>query len=200
MVAFNFQSLNGVEPRYGGGSGMAVGKHRVIITKSDTVMTKDQTGGYIALTLQNEAGDTHTDRLNVHNTNPTTVRIANEQLAMYCAVMGLNPATLTDTAQLHGIPFGMEIGPQKNEPKYTEVKGLLMADGSEYKAGAAPAAPAAAPAPAFGAAPAAPAAAPAPAFGAQPAAPAAPAPAFGAAPAAPAFGAPAGGAPGWART
>lgn len=139
MVAYAFNAQQ-FEPRYGGSGGLPAGKYPVIITDTKQVPTKNNDGGYLAVELRVTEGPmqggTHTDRLNLHNTNPETVRIANQQLSAYCHVTGV--FQFQDTAQLHNIPFMVEIGPQKTG-EYTEVKKLFDRNGNEPgKAGAGP--------------------------------------------------------------
>lgn len=139
MVAYAFNAQQ-FEPRYGGSGGLPAGKYPVIITDTKQVPTKNNDGGYLAVELRVTEGPmqggTHTDRLNLHNTNPETVRIANQQLSAYCHVTGV--FQFQDTAQLHNIPFMVEIGPQKSG-EYTEVKKLFDRNGNEPgKSGAGP--------------------------------------------------------------
>ena len=209
-MAFNAQQFT---PSYGGGgANLPVGKYKGVI--ADTrAETSAKGGGFLALDLTPIegplTGQKHTDRLNLHHTNPQTVKIANEQLSAYCHVT--NKFQFNDTQELCNLPFCFEIGWQKGQEPgspgggehggYTEVKGLFDINGNQAgKAGSGPApvaAPAVAPAVAPAAvAPATPAAAgwgaPAEQAAAAPvAAPAAwGAPAAAAAAAPPAWGAP----------
>lgn len=140
MVAYVFDASQ-FEPRYGGSGGLPAGTYPVMITASELAPTRDNNGGFMALTLTVTdgpmKGGTMVDRLNLHNQNPETVRIANQQLSAYCHVTGV--FRFQDTSQFHNIPFQVVIGPQKNNADYTEVKKLLMADGSEIgKPGSGP--------------------------------------------------------------
>jgi hypothetical protein len=76
--------------------------------------------------------------LNLQHPNQQVVNIAYSQLAAYCAVTGRQG--FNDTSELHNIPFMIEVGPQKNNPEYSEVKGVYFADGRDAASGAAPAA------------------------------------------------------------
>lgn len=190
--AFNAQQH---DPTQLAGGQLPIGKHLVVVDSSEVKANKANDGGYIELSLKivegPNAGQTGAYRLNLYHSNPVVVEIANKQFSAVCHVTGVY--NVTDSQQLHGIPFMIEVGPQKTKPEYTEVKKVFDAAGNEPgKAGQAPAAaPAQASAPAgqWGApaAPAQPAQAPA-AWGApaqaQPAqAPAQAAPAWGAPPA-----------------
>jgi hypothetical protein len=176
MVAMSFNAQQHT-PSYGGGGGLPAGpngepvRYKVMIVDSHGENTKDNfgnvKGGYLALELASIEGPTQgtrqTDRLNLHHTNPKVVEIANKQLSAYCHVLGR--FQFNDTAELHNIPFIVEIGLQKapNENGYTEVKGIFDINGNEPgkagggaggpPAGAAPPPPAGQP-PAGGVAPA----------------------------------------------
>lgn len=136
------------QPRYGSdGGGLPVGRHKVIIDKTEMMPTKDNpNNGYLAITLKSiegaSAGQSQIDRLNLYNVNPQTVAIANDQLAAYCVVTG--KLNFNDTSELHNIPFFVDIAQQRSNPDYTEVKKLYDINGNEPGKGAQ-AAPAAAP-------------------------------------------------------
>lgn len=152
MVAFAFNAA-AHKPSYGGGSGgLPPGKYKGVIVDSRLENVEKAgvvTGGYMAFDLTPIegplAGSKQTDRLNLNNSNPKVVEIANGQLSAYCHV--LNMHQWQDTAQLHNIPFYFEIGFQKgHEPTaekpeggYTEVKGIYDLNGNPPgKAGAGP--------------------------------------------------------------
>lgn len=137
MVAYSFAS-NQHDPSYGSSGGLPAGKFKVVIASTKGVPTKNGDGQYLALELKviegPQTGGTQTDRLNLFNSNPDTVRIANGQLSAYCHVTG--KFQFQDTDELCNIPFWVEIGPQKNG-EYTEVKKLYDINGNEPgKAGA----------------------------------------------------------------
>lgn len=140
MVAYSFNS-QGIDPRYGGGGGLPVGKHPVTITKTEAKPTKDNTGGMIVFTLTAfdgpAKGGSMDDRLNVHNKSQDAVRIANQQLAAYCAVTGVFHFQNTD--ELCGKPFIIEVAQQVGDPRYVEIVGLFDMNGNEPgKAGSGP--------------------------------------------------------------
>lgn len=152
MVAFAFNAAQHT-PQYGGGGGLPANedgtarRYKVVIVESSQENVEKNgmvVGGYLGFTLTPVegplAGVKHTDRLNLHNTNPKTVEIANKQLSAYCHV--LNKHQFNDTAELHNIPFFVDIGLQKdpNPNKYTEVKAIFDINGNEPgKAGSGPA-------------------------------------------------------------
>lgn len=123
----------GINPNFGGGSGLPVGKHPVTITKSEGKPTKDNTGGYLELTCTAfdgpAKGGSIPIRLNVHNTSEAAVRIAKEQLAAIMAVAGVGP--FSNTQALYDKPFVIEVAPQKDKPNYTEVIGVFDMNGNE---------------------------------------------------------------------
>lgn len=145
-IAFNASQI---QPSDGGGSQFTVGKHPVRIIGFDTKATSNGTGGMVVITLKATegpcAGMTMDDRLNVYNQNPDAVRIALEKLSAYCHVVGRPDfdANNNELEELCDIDFMVEVGPQKSEPKYNEIKKLFTYDGrspSEVaKSGGAPA-------------------------------------------------------------
>ena len=180
MATFAFDATQHT-PSYGGAGSLPEGKYKGVIVSDEVKPTKDDTGRFLSLTLQviegPLAGQQMVDNLNLWNKSPQASKIANDQLAAYCAVVGV--FQFQDSSQLFNKPFQFEVGKQKNNPEYVEVKRIWDINGNDPgKAGAAPAAaaPAAAAPPPSPAAPApGPAPAPAPAPGPAPAAPAAPA-------------------------
>lgn len=160
MVAFAFNALAHT-PSYGGaGSNLPAGKYKGVIVDIRQEKTTAGTGGFLAFDLTPIEGpcanQKHTDRLNIHNLNPETVRIANQQLSAYCHVTGV--FNIQDLVQLYNIPFFFEIGFQKGqEPSeakpeggYTEVKAIFDINGNSpgkaQPGGAAPVATPVAPA------------------------------------------------------
>jgi len=132
MVAYSF-SAQQFEPKYSGGGGLPVGKYKGRIVDTRTEANSKGDGGFLALDLTPIEGPLigviQVDRLNLHHTNPKVVEIANKQLSAYCHVT--NQFVIQDTAQLHNIPFMFEIGPQKNNPEYTQVIGIWDINGNE---------------------------------------------------------------------
>ncbi len=152
MVAMSFNAAQ-YQPSYGtGGGGLPPGKYKGVIVDSRQENVEKNgmvTGGYLALDLTPIegplVGSKQTDRLNLHNTNPKVMEIAQKQLSAYCHV--LNKHQFSDTAELHQIPFYFEIGYQKGEEPseakpnggYTEVKSIADINGNAPgKAGAGP--------------------------------------------------------------
>jgi hypothetical protein len=143
MPAFQFNS-QGIDPQYGGGSPqLPLGKHPVVIVGSALKPTAKGNGGYLELTLEAidgpAKGGQQIDRLNLQNINADTVRIANQQLAAYCAVTGVFAFNATE--ELHGKPFVVDIGQDKERATQHRVQGLFDMAGNppgQAGAGAAP--------------------------------------------------------------
>lgn len=124
-MAFNPAQGSGVLP---------VGRHMVEIYASEVKATASNDGGYLQLDLRilegEHAGATGPYRLNLFNKNEKAVEIASKSLSAVCHVVG-HLSTLTDSQQLHGKPFVVEVVPQKDKPEYTEVKRVFDANGNE---------------------------------------------------------------------
>ncbi len=139
IQAFNAQQY---DPTQGVGS-LPIGKHPVIVESSEVKANKANDGGYLQLNLRiidgPQQGTTGAYRLNLYHSNQQTVEIAHRQLSAICHVIGV--FQVTDSSQLHNLPFLIEVGPQKNDPQYTEVKKVFDMNGNEPgKAGAGAAA------------------------------------------------------------
>jgi hypothetical protein len=145
MPAFQFNT-QGIDPHYGGGGAglpAQVGgqnvRHPVVISGSALKPTKDGQGGYLELTITAIDGPSkgveQIDRLNLQNKSAEAVRIANQQLAAYCAVMGV--FSFNATEELHNKPFLLETKPRSDNPNTFEVAKLYDINGNEPgKAGA----------------------------------------------------------------
>lgn len=131
MVAYSFNAA-GIDPRFGVGGGLPLGKHPVTITNSEAKVTKDQQGGYIELTCTAfdgpAKGQSQPIRLNLNNKSQDAVRIANQQLAAICAVV--QHLQFQDFAELYNKPFVIEVGPQKDST-FTEVVAVFDMNGNE---------------------------------------------------------------------
>ena len=113
-------------------TGISIGKHKVIVSESEIKATKAGDGGYLELRLKVieglNKGAMIPYRLNLFNNNPQAVEIANQQFAAICHATGIH--VVEDSEVLHNIPFVVEVGPQKNDPSYTEVKKVFDANGN----------------------------------------------------------------------
>ena len=132
---------NNVNPQQSTGQ-LPIGKHPVAIVDSIVKATQKNDGGYLELELRimdgPMTGTTGAYRLNLYNQSAKAVEIANQQLSAICHVTG--QFLIQDSAQLHNIPFIVEVGPQKDNPQYTEVKKVFDVNGNEpgKNKGAAP--------------------------------------------------------------
>lgn len=121
-----------VDPSQGIGQLPIGAKLPVAITDSEVKATKDNSGGYIQLTLQvqqgENAGRKGAYRINLYNSSEAARGIAERQLSALCHVTGV--FNLQDTQQLHNIPFLIDVVAQA-DPKYTEVKAVYDINGNE---------------------------------------------------------------------
>ena len=125
-------NANNFDPTQGVG-GLPIGRHPVVVDSSEVKANKANDGGYLQLNLKvidgPQAGTIGAYRLNLYHSNPQTVDIANRQLSAISHVTGV--FMIQDSAQLHNIPFIVEVGPQKNDAQYTEVKKVFDINGNE---------------------------------------------------------------------
>jgi hypothetical protein len=185
VSAFNAQQF---DPSQSSGQ-LPVGRHPVVVDKSEVKATKAGDGGYLELTLKiidgPQTGTTGAMRLNLYAQSQQASEIAHRQLSAICHAIG--QFMINDSAQLHNHPFIVEVSPQKNDPQYTEVKKILDINGNEPGKAPAPQQAIQQPAPQAQFAPAAQQAATfgnptpsvQPAWGSSPAPEAAPQPAWG---------------------
>ncbi len=171
----------------------AMADYHVQIVASEPKEAKEGGGGYLELTLVildpgPYYGIKVPYRLNIFSKSEQTVKMSYSQLSAVVHACRLQHQPLQNSQQLWNIPFMATIGPQKDNPQYSNVFKVMDITGQVPGKGGAPApalapapaayAPPAAPAPAAWAPPGAPAPAPGPAAWAPPgAAPPAQAPA-----------------------
>lgn len=131
-------------PSMGGGQSLPVspkGGHGVVIVSSEMKQTREGTGTMLALTLKITDGPSvgveGIWNLNLGNPNPTTVRIAQNELDCICHAVGhLGP--LSNTEPLHNKPFRVVVKPQidkatgqPDERGYVNIDKVLRANGSK---------------------------------------------------------------------
>jgi len=124
------------DPTQGVGS-LPIGKHPVIAESSEVRPTSNNDGGYLQFNLKiidgPNAGATGAYRLNLYNASQKAVEIAHRQMSALCHVTGVY--NVQDSAQLHNIPFMIEVGAQKGEDAvakgYTEIKRVFDIHGNE---------------------------------------------------------------------
>lgn len=126
------------------------GEYEMIVTKSDIKPTKAGTGHYLELELQvvsgEHSGRRHWERLNIDNPNKQAEDIAKAALAALCFAVGVED--MTDTEQVHDIPFIAKVEIDRKEPDRNRITGYINAGGAAPAAAPAPAAKPAAAAPA----------------------------------------------------
>lgn len=132
MVALT-TDLSQFTPQYGSNNNsLPIGKYKVIIENTKLVPTKAGNANRLVIEMRVVEGQLSNalvnDGLNIQHPDPQTSRIANQQLAAYAAVTG-RPGC-RDTVEMHNVPFIIEIGPQKDQPEYTEVKRLFDLNGN----------------------------------------------------------------------
>ena len=136
MVALNFNAAQvkpniGLEP-------VPSGLYPVMITGSVEKPTKNGQGAYLEFEMtimqgHEFAGRKVFDRLNIKNQNQTTVDIAYGTLSSICHVT--NRLNMTDTQQLHGIPFQVIVVkvPRDDQPEVftNNVRGYKDMNGND---------------------------------------------------------------------
>ena len=130
------------------------GDYPVIITESETKLTKDGSGQYLQLKLEVQDGEFRGrilfDRLNLWNNNTQAKEIAHRQLAQIAHAVGV--LQVADSEQLHFKPLiaTIKVRPARdNFEASNEVKGYKQAAGAPVQQAqpfAAPRAPAQQPA------------------------------------------------------
>lgn len=159
MAKFNFDTSS-VEKRENNYELLPAGWYVGQVTESEIVPLKTGNGQSLKLTVEilsdGYRGRKVWARLNVQHSNPEAERIAQQQLRELCEAIGLG--RMTDTVQLHNLPFGVKVKIREDktgqyEPQ-NEVAGFKPAGGSPVHgqamtagmAARAPQAPAAGPA------------------------------------------------------
>lgn len=125
----------------------------VLITESETKATKDNTGAYLQLKVVIQGGDYDKRvawaRLNLQNSNPVAVEIAQRQLSSICHAVGV--LQVRHSSQLHGRPlmarivYKPEVKDDQGNVKYeagNDIKGFKAMEGGQ---GASPGATSGAP-------------------------------------------------------
>ena len=108
------------------------GEYLVVATASDMKPTKSG-GQYLELELEildgNFKGRKLWDRINLVNSNPKTVEIAQRQLSSLCYATGV--MTVTDSSQLHNLPVVATVKyrePQNGYDASNEIRGYKKAN------------------------------------------------------------------------
>ena len=146
MALFNFNAAS-VEPMPSRSfEPLPKGDYEMMIVKSDVKPTQAGTGHYIELEMHVLGGE-HSgrriwERLNIDNPNKTAQDIASAALASLCYAVGVQD--MTETEQLHDIPFVAHIEIDKKDPTRNRVMGYAGISAPAPKAAAPAARPAAA--------------------------------------------------------
>jgi hypothetical protein len=111
---------------------LPAGDYPVIISESETRLTKDGSGQYLQIKLEVQGGEfagrTLFDRLNLWNNNRQAQEIAQRTLSQICHAVGV--LQVTDSQQLHNKPLIASVKIRQAQGSYeasNEIKG--------YKAG-----------------------------------------------------------------
>lgn len=108
-------NLNGFDARQvdpaEGFDPIPAGKYLAVITETEMKDTKKGGGQYLQLTFQIIDGPFKGRyvwaRLNLKNSNPTTVQIARGELSAICRAVGV--MTPSDSAELHNLPLVISV-------------------------------------------------------------------------------------------
>jgi hypothetical protein len=125
MAKFDFNAAS-VEPMQSRSfDPLPKGDYEMMIVKSDVKATQAGTGHYIELEMHVLGGE-HSgrrlwERLNIDNPNKTAQDIAQAALAALCHAV--NVPDMSETEQLHDIPFVAHIEIDKKEPTRNRVMG-----------------------------------------------------------------------------
>ena len=145
MAQFSFNAASAPVPTPMARGPLPEGKYEVIITRSDIKTTQRGDGEYIELEMQvtggDHAGRRHWERLNINNPNKKAEDIARAALGQLCVALGVND--MSDTEQLHDIPFVASIEVDRKDPTRNRIVGYESAAAAPKAPPAAPARPAA---------------------------------------------------------
>lgn len=123
MAQFSFNAASAPQPSSPQRGPLPPGSYEVIIAQSDIKATKAGTGEYIELEMQIVDGEYQGrriwERLNVNNPNKTAEDIAKAALGALCMAVGVDD--LTDTEQLHDIPFIIGVEVDRKDPTRNRV-------------------------------------------------------------------------------
>ena len=115
------------------------GKYLAVITETEMKPTKNGSGQYLQLAFQILDGAFKGRfvwaRLNLNNSNPTTVQIARQELSAICRAVGV--MTPGDSVELHNIPLVITVKLKKRDDTgelTNEVKGYAKRDAAPASA------------------------------------------------------------------
>lgn len=116
MANLNGFNANDVDPNFAF-EPIPASKYLAVITESEQKPTKNGGGNFLQLTFQILEGEYKGRlvwaRLNLDNTNATTVKIARAELSAICRAVGvLSPK---DSVELHNLPLLITVGHKKRQ-------------------------------------------------------------------------------------
>lgn len=139
MAQFSFNASSAPAMTTSSRGPLPEGKYEVVIVNSDIKQTKAGTGEYIEIEMQvlegEHSGRRIWERFNVSNPNKQAEDIAKAALGALCNAVGVND--MTDTEQLHDIPFTVSLETDRKDPTRNRVMGY----GTGKPPAARPAAP-----------------------------------------------------------
>jgi hypothetical protein len=116
MANLNNFDANHVDPSVGFDP-LPAGKYLAVITDSEMKPTKTGQGQFLQLTFQvldgPQKGRLVWSRLNLENSNPTTVKLARAELSAICRAIGVMAPK--DSVELHNIPLEISVGCKKRQ-------------------------------------------------------------------------------------
>ncbi|MBL9030284.1 MAG: DUF669 domain-containing protein [Phycisphaerae bacterium] len=116
MANLNNFDANQVDPSVGFDP-LPAGRYLAVITDSEMKPTKTGQGQFLQLTFQvldgPQKGRLVWSRLNLENSNPTTVKLARAELSAICRAVGVMAPK--DSVELHNIPLEISVGCKKRQ-------------------------------------------------------------------------------------
>jgi hypothetical protein len=130
-MQLNFDATQ-IPPDTGAPGGLPPGRYPVVISETEAKPVKSGDGGMLQITFKvtqgPHVGQTQRVYINLWHNNPQTAEIAAKQFSAICHVTGQFRVQATE--QLMNIPLQIEVGPQRDNPVYSEVKGYFDANGN----------------------------------------------------------------------
>lgn len=100
----------------GGASALPEGWYNGVITQTTHKGVKDTKNSYLEAVVSIQPSGKYIHRFNLWNDNPDAQRIANQELAAFCAVLGIQ-GSIQDSRQMENIPFGLYLSVEENDYK-----------------------------------------------------------------------------------
>lgn len=130
MPVQGFFDANTVPPAQGL-DGHPPGMFPFVVSNTQCVENKAKDGGMFRVTMKSDVGEIQ-NNYNLWNQSPQAVEIANKELSALCHAVGIFRLDFSnDGIALRGGRGRMEVGPQKNNPNYMEVKRVFDIHGNE---------------------------------------------------------------------